>query len=188
LTFFPQVKEYLPQHALRRILALQTELMRNSTKDSNNRNITGPQRAMTLPNPPTPQRTLLSANFANPNANINGGRISNNINTNGRMIPGSNLTRNLVAAGDRLRDLIIPESLASVVGGVWGTGGGGGAGRGASKKGTEGVTGREAEKVERMKEELDELLASSCPLCESVVAGLDKPFVADGEVDDSWQL
>jgi len=39
-----------------------------------------------------------------------------------------------------------------------------------------------------MKEELDELLASSCPLCESVVAGLDKPFVAVGEVDDSWQL
>jgi len=69
------------------------------------------------------------------------------------------------------------------VGGVWGTGGGG-----ANKRNVEGPTGRDAEKVEKLREELDELLASSCPLCESVVAGLDKPFIADGEVDDSWQL
>ncbi|KIJ45146.1 hypothetical protein M422DRAFT_251339 [Sphaerobolus stellatus SS14] len=160
------VKEYLPQHALRRILALQTELMRsNSLKD---KNITGPQRQ--LPSTPTPQRTLLSANFtATANGRTNGG------------VPGSGLTRNLVAAGDRLRDLIIPESLANVVGGVvWGAGG--------NKKNVEGVQGRDAEKVEKMRDELDELLASSCPLCESVVAGLDKPFIAEGEVDDSWQL
>lgn len=31
-------------------------------------------------------------------------------------------------------------------------------------------------------------MSSSCPLCESVVAGLDKPFVEEGEVDTSWAL
>jgi len=74
----------------------------------------------------------------------------------------------------------VPESLASVVGGVWGTGG--------NKQIIGGVEGRDVEKVERMREELDELLASSCPLCDSVVAGLDKPFIAEGEADNSWQL
>jgi vacuolar protein sorting-associated protein 18 len=154
-----QVKEYLPAFSLRRILTLQAELMHGSAKD---RNITGPQRQAI----PPPQRTLLSANFANAN-----GRTP---------VPGSGLTRNLAAAGDRLRDLIVPESLASVVGGVWGAGG--------NKKNEGGMEGRDAEKIEKMRGELDELLASSCPLCESVVAGLDKPFIAEGEVDNSWQL
>jgi hypothetical protein len=160
-----QVKEYLPSHALRRILTLQTELVRGSAKE---RGITNPQRP---PAPPVPQRTLLSANFAIPNGRVIPGIPG---------VPGSGLTRNLVAAGDRLRDLIVPESLASVVGGVWGTGG--------NKRNTAGSEGRDAEKAEKMREELDELLASSCPLCESVVAGLDKPFIVDGEVDESWQL
>lgn len=142
-------------------MTLQTELLRGSAKD---RNITGPQRQTV---PPSPQRTLLSANFANANGRTVPG------------VPGSGLTRNIVAAGDRLRDLIVPESLASVVGGVWGTGG---------KKNVGGGEGRDMEKAEKMREELDELLAASCPLCESVVAGLDKPFIAEGEVDNSWQL
>ena len=156
-----QVKEYLPAHALRRILALQTELVRGSAKGGT----TNPQRQSV---PPPSQRTLLSSNFTTPN----GRSISG--------VPGSGLTRNLVAAGDRLRDLIVPESLATVVGGVWGGVG--------NKKSPAGSEGRDAEIAEKMREELDELLASSCPLCESVVAGLDKPFIAEGEVDESWQL
>jgi vacuolar protein sorting-associated protein 18 len=95
-------------------------------------------------------------------------------------LPTGGLTRNLVAAGDKFRDLIVPESLATVIGGVWGASG--------SKKNMEGHEGRDTEKHEKMREELDELLASSCPLCESAVVGLDKPFVADGEVDQSWKL
>jgi hypothetical protein len=39
-----------------------------------------------------------------------------------------------------------------------------------------------------MRIELEELLSSNCPLCENVVAALDKPFVADGEIDPSWML
>lgn len=80
-----------------------------------------------------------------------------------------------MAAGTQLRDMIIPESLASVVG-VWGT----------NKQDI--VEGLDAEKIQKMREELDDLLASSCPLCDSVVAGLDKPFITEGEVDDSWKL
>lgn len=43
-------------------------------------------------------------------------------------------------------------------------------------------------KSEKLRRELEDMLAGSCPLCESVVAGLDKPFVKEGEVDTSWSL
>ena len=110
------------------------------------------------PRQPTPQRTLLSANFG--------------IGTNGTRGAAS-LGRNLLSAGDRLRDLIIPDALASVVTAPAGWIPGIGAG---------------AAKVERLRKELEDVLAASCPLCESVVAGLDRPFVQPGEVDSSWTL
>jgi vacuolar protein sorting-associated protein 18 len=97
------------------------------------------------------------------------------------------------AAGAGLRDLIIPESLANAITGnislnlnmnlglnPWG---GAGAGEGPRMSPT-----RMREKAEKLREELDLLLASGCPLCESVVAGLDKPFVVPGESDRSWDL
>jgi hypothetical protein len=56
---------------------------------------------------------------------------------------------------------------------------------GGRKNGTEKDGGK---KVEKLRVELDDILASNCPLCESVVAGLDKPFVKDGEVDTTWAL
>ena len=43
-------------------------------------------------------------------------------------------------------------------------------------------------KAEKLRKELEDMLAGSCPLCENVVASLDKPFVKDGEVDTSWAL
>lgn len=43
-------------------------------------------------------------------------------------------------------------------------------------------------KTEKLRTELENVLASNCPLCESVVAGLDKPFIESGEVDTSWDL
>lgn len=43
-------------------------------------------------------------------------------------------------------------------------------------------------KTEKLRRELEDLLAGSCPLCESVVAGLDKPFVKEGELDTTWAL
>ena len=96
--------------------------------------------------------------------------------------------RNILSAGDRLRDLIVPDALANLVtapaGWIPGIGGGGGGGGGAKRDASE----KDAEKVERMRRELEDVLAANCPMCESVVVGLDKPFVQPGEVDASWDL
>lgn len=161
-----QAKEYLPSHALRRIIALQTELVKDVQKTS----LADYPITMSASEvrQPTRQRTLLSANFASP--------LQNGTKTLG------SLGRNVRSAGDRLRDLIVPDALASVVsapGWIPGIGTGGG------QKGPNKDAEQQAEKL-RM--ELDDVLASSCPLCESVIAGLDKPFVNDGEVDLTWAL
>ncbi|KAG8753387.1 hypothetical protein FRC14_006087 [Serendipita sp. 396] len=108
------------------------------------------------------------------------------------------LGRNMFVAADRLRDMIVPDALANAIALPslpWGgantttttsntTGAGGKKGKTNKKKGEKLSADEEVEKV---RESLDELLAGSCPLCESVVAGLDKPFIEPGEVD-SWQL
>ena len=49
-------------------------------------------------------------------------------------------------------------------------------------------TENEEKQKEKLRKELEDFLAGSCPLCENVVAGLDKPFVKEGEVDSSWTL
>lgn len=115
------------------------------------------------------QRTLLSSNF-----------IPGPIQSSTRA--ANALGRNLLSAGDRLRDLVIPDALAAVVSApvAWMPGVGGG------KKGSMDEDG--GNKGEKLRAELDDLLASSCPLCESVVVGLDKPFVTEGEVDMTWAL
>ena len=182
LPVLPQTKEFLPAPALRRILALQTELMKSSQTTAIDRTaITNPsllpathpaRQAATGPAPA--QRALLSANFGVGSVSVPGARGANA------------LGRNILSAGDRLRDLIIPDALANLVTAPagWipgiGLGGGGGAKRDAGEK--------DAEKVERTRRELEDVLAANCPLCESVVAGLDKPFVQAGEVDASWDL
>lgn len=117
----------------------------------------------------------------------------------GLLSAGANLGRAVVApavasknmfaaAGAGLRDLIIPESLATAITSninlnlnivPWG---------GANEEKGVKSTQRARERADKLKEELDELLAATCPLCESVVVGLDKPFVLPGEVDHSWDL
>ena len=116
------------------------------------------------------QRTLLSSNFSNPIPN--GARAANVVG------------RNILSAGDKLRELIVPDTLVTLVTAPvgWIPGIGLGSGR---RNGTDPDLGKKAEKLRR---ELENVLASSCPLCESVVAGLDKPFVQSGEVDTSWDL
>jgi vacuolar protein sorting-associated protein 18 len=105
----------------------------------------------------------------------------NLISAGGNLLTTSGET--LLSAGDKLRDLIVPDALATLVStpawipGVGGIGKKGGLGDKAS-----------GERAEKVRKELDEMLASACPLCESVVAGLDKPFVNEGEIDTSWEL
>lgn len=119
---------------------------------------------------PTSQRTLLSSNFANPIPN--GARAANVVG------------RNILSAGDKLRELIVPDTLVTLVtapvGWIPGIGLGG-----SKRNGADPELGKKAEKL---RAELENVLASNCPLCESVVAGLDKPFIESGEVDTSWDL
>lgn len=164
----------MPAHSLRRMLALQTELMKGAGTPISSAIITGPASL-----PPSAvavqpqgrqnhtQRTLLSANFTSPLQN--GTRAANL------------LGRNLLSAGDKIRDLIVPDALAALVTApTWIPGIGGGRRIGNDTDG--------GKKVEKLRAELDDLLASSCPLCESVVVGLDKPFITEGEVDTTWTL
>ncbi|OSC99516.1 hypothetical protein PYCCODRAFT_1479848 [Trametes coccinea BRFM310] len=171
-------KEFLPAPALRRILALQTELMKTSHTTGIDRTaIANPSliagTAPTHTRHHSAQRTLLSANLTG------GGRGGRGANGFGRSV---------LSAGDRLRDLIAPDALANLVtapaGWIPGIGLGGGGGSSAKRDAAE----KDAEKAERMRKELEDVLAANCPMCESVVAGLDKPFVQPGEVDASWDL
>lgn len=134
------------------------------------------------PQPIPRQRTLLSAQFGQQaNGRINSlystALLTNPLLLAAPLAPAA-IGRNVVAAANQLKDLIIPDALANAIAlpfQPW-TGG-------DSKKNEKG----EVRKAEKIREELDELLASSCPLCESVVAGLDKLFIGEDEVD-SWQL
>ncbi|PFH54792.1 hypothetical protein AMATHDRAFT_72557 [Amanita thiersii Skay4041] len=144
-------KEYLPAHSLRKIVILQDRLVDPSAQ--NGKNI--------LPRQPTRQRTLLSANF--------GGLGAANL-----------LGRSVISAGDRLRDLIVPDALAALVSAPsWMPG---------ISNEQNAMSGIEENKVEKLRAELEDILAGSCPLCENVVANLDKGFVGENEVDSSWNL
>ncbi|KIL71799.1 hypothetical protein M378DRAFT_155409 [Amanita muscaria Koide BX008] len=158
-------KEYLPPHALRKIVSLQDQLV-----DKSPGSIT-PAKTPTA-NPPRQavrQRTLLSANFGLPNPLQNGARAANL------------LGRSVLSAGDRFRDLIVPDALAALVmaPATWIPGIGGG---------HRPATNLDENKIEKLRAELEDILAGSCPLCESVVVGLDKPFIRQGEIDNSWTL
>ena len=172
-----QVKEYLPAHALRRILLLQAELVQAS-------GVNNPIAPPGQPQPIPRQRTLLSAQFGQlangrPNSLYSTALLTNPLLLAAPLAPAA-IGRNVVAAANQLKDLIIPDALANAIALPFQPWTGGFA---LSKKNEKGE-GRTAEKI---REELDELLASSCPLCESVVSGLDKLFVGEDEVD-SWQL
>lgn len=167
-----QVKEYSAPHALRRIIALQGELTKEAPSVTKNLTSGADKLAGSTGRAPArqlaPQRTLLSANFGN---TLKGSAQAANL-----------LGRSVMTAGDRLRDMIIPDALVAIVSNpTWipGMGGGGKKGRVDRDLGQEG---------EKLRMELEDVLASSCPLCEGVVAGLDKAFVKEGEVDGSWAL
>jgi hypothetical protein len=91
-----------------------------------------------------------------------------------------------VAAGgglNELRRLVMPDALVSVIGdGI--LGGARGGRKGGDKKHSSRemmVSERKRTRVEKLRQDLDDLLASSCVLCDLAVSSLDRPFVADGE-------
>ncbi len=162
-----QAKEYLPAHALRKIVNLQDQLVVKSTVPT----IIPPQKNASTPpiRQATRQRTLLSANFGLPNPLQGGARAANL------------LGRSVISAGDKFRDLIVPDALATLVMAPanWIPGMGGG---------QRPMNTLDESKMEKLRAELEDILAGSCPLCESVVVGLDKPFITEVEVDTSWTL
>lgn len=172
---YEQAMEYLPSPSLRRILRLQDELVSRS----------GPSFG----------RHLLSSNFTPSGSGTSTpGRgkeypfrqapASSNVATD--LLLGGVAGRNkLIAAGDKLRELIIPDALAQAVSMV--SVGVGVGGTGEAKKGGKREK-RDDGRVEELKNELDELVASNCPLCEGAVMSLDKPFIALSEDTADWDV
>lgn len=123
-----------------------------------------------------------------------------------RNLPGSSSAigaARLAAASvqglDQVRKLIIPDALVGLIGGelisgakaglksvtpLIGSGGrqsvvGGGSSGQGKDRGVNG--GGVAEDLEKLRQELDDLLASRCVFCDLALDALDKPFVAEGE-------
>lgn len=104
---------------------------------------------------------------------------------------------------DQLRKLVLPDALLGIIGGavpvgkLMGRRGGSGVGFGIGMGGSNGATlgstvpnssttlsasaKKEAGEKQGLREALDELLASSCVLCEGAIGSVDKGFVDDGE-------
>lgn len=142
-----QAKEYLPSTTLRRIIYLQNEIIRLS------------KPLKQLQNPAT--RALLSSASKDD--------ASDTISITSRTDPAVQESlllggpKRLLAAGDKLREMIVPDVLASAVS-VIGLGGNGSSG--SKKKGLTAADPRDQNKVEKLRSELDALVAAGCPLCE----------------------
>lgn len=170
--FFRQVKGYLPARLLRKIVTLQDAIVGSNKHlfdEVDEMDALYLQKVHPHPRPPTSQRTLISSGFTNPIPN--GARAANAVG------------RNILTAGDKLRELIMPDTLVALITAPVGWIPGIGLGGGRRNEGD-----LELGKKAELMRELENVLASSCPLCESVVAGLDKPFIEHGEVDTSWDL
>ena len=84
----------------------------------------------------------------------------------------------LIAAGDRLRELIIPDALAQAVS----------VGVGGGRKSKKQDRVEDHSRAQEARKELDDLVAAVCPLCEGAVVGLDKPFIESGEDVGDWTI
>lgn len=160
--------EFLPPASLRRIYHLQEELV-------------------SKPDPSS--RALLSSSFPSQSgSNTPAQRKPATGSTATDLLLGVTGRNKLLAAGDKLRELIIPDVLAQAVSVVGqGVGVGGGSAAISKKKTRDRGDGNENEKTARAKAELDKIVAAVCPLCEGSVVGLDRPFVAEGEGLD-WDV
>ncbi|KAH7345284.1 Pep3/Vps18/deep orange family-domain-containing protein [Rhizoctonia solani] len=181
-------KESLSAVQLRRIVALQTELVKLAASQQPNSQpvISAPVASVAVSSPQASrastqaQRTLLSSTFTTGSVN---GSLTRALNP---LTAAATMGSVMVTASDKLRDLIVPDALATAVG-VWG-------GRGKAIGGAMGIShghlneGEAGSRIEALRAELDNVLAGSCPLCDSVVSGIDKPFVKEGEIDTSWTI
>jgi len=160
--------EFLPPASLRRIYHLQEELVAK---------------------PDSTGRALLSSSFPSGSGANTPARKTKTQGTGSTatdLLLGVTGRNKLLAAGDKLRELIIPDVLAQAVS-VVGQGVGVGPSVSSQKKNKRDGSGLSEEQTARLKGELDKIVAAVCPLCEGSVVGLDKPFVVDGEGLD-WMV
>ena len=83
----------------------------------------------------------------------------------------------LFAAGDKLRELIVPDAIVQAVSGGF-----------VGSRKTKRDSAHERSRAEEARKELDDLVAGVCPLCEGSVVGLDKPFINPGEEVSDWKI
>ncbi|WWC97049.1 hypothetical protein V866_003926 [Kwoniella sp. B9012] len=166
--------EFLPAPSLRRILRLQDELVSRSSDPST--------------------RALLSSKFSPSHSGTGTPRHTKGQNsqvvtsgsTTADLLLGLGGRNKLIAAGDRLREMIIPDALAQAVSVVGaGVGVGSGSGGLSKKKKLERI---DEGRAEELRKELDDLVASVCPLCEGSIVGLDKGFIAPNEDIRDWEV
>ncbi|EIW66818.1 hypothetical protein TREMEDRAFT_40794 [Tremella mesenterica DSM 1558] len=167
--------EYLPAPSLRRILHLQNELIQS---DISNRTLLSSNFTPNGSRPETPSRkgkeSLRSREITSGSAATDA-------------LLGLTGRNQLLAAGDKLRELIIPDALAQAVSAgftsIPGVGGNVGK-KGKTRKDRE----REEEKSEAARKELDGIVAAVCPLCEGAVVNLDKGFIKENEDARDWEV
>jgi vacuolar protein sorting-associated protein 18 len=181
--FLLQIKDFAPSSTLRRILALQTALVRPSDKLP--LSSLDPSSAV-IPSRVSQPRALLSSSFDSSAATGVSSKHKNKDAANGVAGATNPSSRRaglgILAAGDRLRELILPDALATAIGGLPKN-------SPSTKAQSMQAVPATTEKLEKMREELDGLLAGSCVLCDSVVAGLDKPFLMSGEEEEGeWAI
>lgn len=89
--------------------------------------------------------------------------------------PGRKLAVASVQGLDQLRKLVLPDALLGIMGNaIPGR-------RGASPIAMSSSAKKEAGEKQELREALDDLLASSCVLCEGAITSIERPFVDEGE-------
>lgn len=138
-------KDYFPSTSLRRIVHLQNELIRLS-------------RPIQMSHAGSTSRTLLSAqDGGSENQTNKSSTTSSSLDPSTLLLGGG---KKLLAAGDKLRELVVPDILATAVSVVGG---------GRDTKGRKGIIAQDARdqgKIEKLRQEIDQILAASCVLCE----------------------
>jgi hypothetical protein len=152
------MKAILPPSGLRKMVSLQLELVQGHGNESK----IGAE-SLDPQHPKNPQNLLTAA-----------------FNPDGFSVVGAagSFGRGVLSAGDRLREMIVPESLANLAGG-W---------SGSATRGKQRLSKQQLSVHTRLQEELDDIIASSCPLCDSLVNDLEKDYVQLPSDVESWRL
>jgi len=151
-----KMKAILPSTGLRKMVSLQMELLQGQSEDLK-AGIEAKGHVSSKAN-----QKLLSTAFT----------------PEGIVGAAGSFGRGVLSAGDKLREMIVPESLANLAGG-W---------SGSNARDKQRLSKSQLSTQKRLQEELDEIIASSCPLCDGLVNDLEKEYVQLAGDVASWRL